>query len=259
MTTDIDVASLRGALRGQTVGCRIFHYKVIGSTMYQARELAEEGWPEGTVAVAEGQVDARGRFNRRWVSPTGRNLTFSVLLRPQTDQLAYVNMAATMSVADAVAESTGLSPNIKWPNDVRIRGRKLAGILVESSIESRELKYAILGVGLNVNFDPDEVLSIAGMATSLQRELGRSLDRTEVFESVLRYLDDWYGQVKDGRSLTEEWSSRLDTLGKSVQVKWQDQVFEGRAHRVTDQGNLVLARPDGSTFTVPAGEVTFQM
>lgn len=255
---ELDIHLLRRALAGRCIGRRILYYGQVGSTMDEARLLAEGGEPEGTVVIAEEQTAGRGRFNRAWVSPPGENLAFSVVLRPAQAQLRYVNMAATLAVAGAVEALTGLQPAIKWPNDVRLGGKKVSGILIETSMVEAGLRYAVLGIGLNVNMDPARFPEIAELATSLLRETGRKADRTRVLQEVLVRLDDLYQAVRNGGSLVSRWASMLETLGKVVQVRWRDQVLEGRATGVDDEGNLLLRQPDGSTIPVVAGEVTLQ-
>ena len=164
-----------------------------------------------------------------------------------------------MAVCRAVQDLTGLAPAIKWPNDVRVNGRKLAGILIETAVEGAELTRTIVGIGLNVNFDPAQYPEIASFATSMSRETGQSIDRTPVLQIVLEQLDGLYREVEAGRSLTSDWAALLETLGRTVQVSWNDRVVEGRAESVDEQGNLILARPDGTTFTALAGEVTLQV
>ena len=226
--------------------------------MDEAKRLAELGEPDGTVVIAEEQTSARGRFDRAWVSPRGKDLVFSVLLRPTAAQLPYVNMAATLAVYRSVAGLTGLATAIKWPNDVRILGRKVSGILVETAMEGLELDYAVVGIGVNVNLDPSQSPEIASTATSISRETGREGDRTTVLRILLEHFDDLYRGVKQGRSLTQDWSACLETLGRAVQVRWQDQVLEGRAEAVDEQGNLILKRADGAILKATAGEVTLQ-
>ena len=226
--------------------------------MDEARRLAERGSPEGTVVIAEEQTKGRGRFDRRWTSPPGQDLLFSVVLRPRSDQLCYVNMAATLAVSAAVAEFTGLLPAVKWPNDVRICERKVSGILVEAVVEAGELRHAVVGLGVNVNFDPSLFPEIASTATSLFKETGRRLGRTAVLLAILKRLDDLYRAVRSEESLTARWSAQLETLGKAVRVRWGDEVIEGKAIAVDDQGNLEVLRADGSTVMVVAGEVSSQ-
>ena len=255
---DLDIDLLSRSLAGRTVGCRVLHYDTLGSTMDEARSLAERGEPEGTVVVVEEQTAGRGRFDRAWVSPRSQNLSFSLVLRPTAAQLPYVNMAATLAIARCVTEITGLPAAIKWPNDVRISGRKISGILIETAMAGRDLDHAIVGIGVNVNFDPAEHPEIASTATSLYRETGQKTDRTGVLRLVLEHLDDLYSEVRSGKSLTDDWAAMLETLGRTVQVRWKERVIEGRAEAVDDQGNLVLVGADGVTTTVTAGEVTLQ-
>ena len=256
--SELDVDLLRRMLAGRTLGCRVAHYDTLTSTMDEARSLAEQGEPDGTVVVVEEQTAGRGRFDRVWVSPRSQNLSFSAVLRPTLAQLPYVNMAATLAVARCVAEVTKRPATIKWPNDVRIRGLKISGILIETAMAGAQVDHAIVGIGVNVNLDPAAHPEIASTATSLYRETGQKRDRTEVLGSVLTELDDLYGTVRSGESLTDEWSAMLDTLGRTVRVRWKERVLEGRAEAVDDQGNLVLVGTDGTSTTVTAGEVTLQ-
>lgn len=257
--TDLDIDLLRRVLSSRVVGSNVLHYDLLGSTMDEARRLAEQDAPEGTVVIAEEQTAGRGRFDRSWISPRGQNLSFSVMLRPTAAQLPFMNMAATLAVYETLVDMTGLAPAIKWPNDVRINGLKASGILIETTMEGPDVSYAIVGIGLNVNFDPSEFPEIAPTATSIIRETGHKADRTVVLRILLEHFDDLYRSVKAGRSLTEEWSARLETLGRTVQIRWRDTVTEGHAKSVDEQGNLVLTRADGSTFVAVAGEVTLQI
>ena len=256
--TDLDIELLRRALSGGLVGSRLIYYDSLTSTMDEARRLADCGEPEGTVVIAEEQTAGRGRFGRGWISPAGKSVHFSVLLRPTAAQLPYVNMAATLAVSGAVDQVASLETSIKWPNDVLVGGEKLSGILVESVVQAGGVSYAIVGIGVNVNLDPSSFPEIASTATSLSRETGRTVDRTTVLRLVLARFDDLYRAVRAGRSLTDDWAANLETLGHTVRIRVGDQVVEGRAEAVDDRGNLILKRADGSTFTAVAGEVTVQ-
>ena len=257
-TTDLDIPALERALAHRVIGRRIHHYDLIGSTMDEARRLASEGAPEGTVVIAEEQTAGRGRFNRAWVSPRGENLSFSVILTPPASQLPYMNMAATLAVARTVADIADLQPTIKWPNDVRVGGLKISGILIETAIESADAVCSIIGIGVNVNFDPSLYSEIADISTSLYRETGKRRNRTPVLRTLLARFDDAYDAVRVGKSLTADWSVMLDTLGRTVTLRAQDEVIEGVAESVDAQGNLLVRRNDGSLYTATAGEVTSQ-
>ncbi len=257
--TQLDVDLIHRTLAGRTMGCRVVHHDTLASTMDEARSLAERGEPDGTVVVVEEQTAGRGRFARAWVSPRSQNLSFSAVLRPTAPQLPYVNMAATLAVARCVAETTKRAATIKWPNDVHIGGRKISGILIETAMGGAQVDYAIVGIGVNVNFDPSAYPEIASTATSLYRETGQKKDRSEILGRVLTEFDNLYGAVRSGKSLTDEWAAMLETLGRTVQVRWKERVLEGRAEAVDDQGNLVLMGADGTSTTVTAGEVTLQI
>ena len=255
----LDTSRVQSMLAGRVVGRTIHYRQLVSSTMDVARDLARDGEPEGVVVIAEEQNKGRGRFKRVWVSPPGLNLYFTVILRPKPEQLPYMNMAATLAVHDTAADFARLRPAVKWPNDVRVRGRKLAGILIETEFDGNRLAHALVGIGVNVNLDVSERPEIAATATSLRSEAGRELDRSEALYSVLRNLDDWYARVKAGLSLTADWADTLETLGKRVELRWREQVIEGIAESVDHHGNLTILQPDGNRATVVAGEVTSQV
>jgi BirA family biotin operon repressor/biotin-[acetyl-CoA-carboxylase] ligase len=246
------------ALRSGVIGSRISYEQELGSTMDEARSMAESGAPEGLVVIAERQTKGRGRFERTWVSTPGLDLTFSVLLRLDADQLRMANMAATMAVQDAALALTDKAAVIKWPNDVLVSGRKLSGILVESVMTATgNLDFAVIGVGLNVNLRPAEHPEIRDIATSLAQESGAPLDRTAVLIDVLARLDDYYGAIRAGKDLSVCWAGRLDTVGRDVDVSWGGRTVSGRATGVDRDGNL-LVEAGGEVTTVVAGEVTLR-
>ena len=255
----LDTARVQADLADAVVGHRIHYHRLISSTMDVARDLAHDGEREGTVVIAEEQNKGRGRFNRVWVSPPGLNLYFTVILRPERDQLPYMNMAAALAVFDTAAGFARLNPDVKWPNDVRVGGRKLSGILIETEFDGDSLAHALVGIGVNINLDVSEHPEIADTATSLRSETGREFDRSDALHSVLKNLDTWYTRVKSGQSLTKDWAATLETLGKQVELRWRDQILTGVAESVDDQGNLTLLQPDGQRVTVVAGEVTSQV
>ncbi|MCH8309628.1 MAG: biotin--[acetyl-CoA-carboxylase] ligase [Chloroflexi bacterium] len=256
---DLDTNRLEREFAQRVIGHKFHYHQSLASTMDETRRLALEGASEGIVVIAEHQTKGRGRFDRKWVSPVGLNLAFSILFRPEISHLPLINMAATLAVCDAVRDLTGLSPEIKWPNDVRINGKKLSGILVETEVQGTEVVHTVVGIGMNVNLDPRNYPEIALIATSFLAETGRRFDRADVLRSALQHLDEYYAEIRAGNSLTHAWAERLETLGKLIQVRWKDDVIEGVADSVDDQGNLILKRPDGSLITVVAGEVTLQV
>ena len=264
---------LQYGLYTRVIGRRILYFQLLSSTMDEAARLAREGTEEGTVVLAEEQTAARGRFKRTWVSEPG-NLYLSIVLRPSTSALRYTSILSGVAVARAIRKSTGLKPTIKWPNDVRLRGKKVSGILVENSLEGNRVEHAIVGIGVNVALDPSAIPELAGTATSLDLEAGRAVDRESVLRLLLQEMDKLYlpltkaeagappsdaNQTADGGDLgrmRQEWRGLLDTLGQQVEVRWRDEVYTGDAEDVDEAGNLLLRQGDGELVTVPAGEVT---
>ena len=256
--SELDVDRLSSQLSGCTVGREIHLLKTLESTMDEAKRLAENGVSEGTVVIAEEQTVGRGRFDRSWVSEPGKDLLLSVAFRPDAAQAPYINMAAALSVCSTVGQATGLTTTIKWPNDVKLAGRKVSGILVESTVSRADIEFTVVGVGLNVNSNPASVREIAETATSMYRETGITFDRTDTLIQVLRELDRRYALIKAGQSMRQEWAAQLETLGRNVVVRWQDNTEEGTATGVDEMGNLILTKADGTTKSVVAGEVTLQ-
>lgn len=254
----LDIEAVRRALSAKTIGRPILHYESLDSTMDEAARYAATGCPEGTVVLAEEQAAGRGRFARPWISGPGESLLLSIVLRPTQGQLPQANMAATLAVARTVDTRVDGPVTIKWPNDVRIGGRKVAGILIETDSQLGRASSAVVGIGLNVSVDTSGHPEIADTATSIAEQAGAHVKRTGVLIDLLNHLDDLYARVRTGDSLTDEWSSRLDTLGLEVNVRRSSELLTGVARKVDDQGNLVLERPDGSMVTVVGGEVTLQ-
>jgi BirA family biotin operon repressor/biotin-[acetyl-CoA-carboxylase] ligase len=254
----LNLAAVEQRLATRFVGRRLVYLTSTGSTMDVARAEAEAGAPDGTVVLAEEQAKGRGRFERAWVSPAGKNLYLTLLMRPSLDRLRSLSIVAPLAVALAVEDSTGLKPRIKWPNDVLIDGRKLSGVLVESEVIGQSVKYALVGVGVNVNFDVEQSPEIAGVATSLKRELGSESSREELLAKFLNRFEQLYEDAPKGDAVLQQWRSRLDTLGREIRVTFRDQVYEGLAEDVDVDGNLILVQPDGTRRTIEAGEVTLR-
>ena len=267
---------LREGLYTRVVGRRLVYHQRLSSTMDEAKRRAQDGVEEGTVILAEEQTGGRGRFDRQWVSEPG-NLYLSVVLQPSLQGLPYISVISGVAVARAMRKSLGLTPTIKWPNDVRIRGKKLCGILVESSIQDSAVQYAIVGIGINVSLDPSVTPGLGEIATSLNIEAGRPVDREEILRHILQELDKLYlplrrslkqdqrvdsGSLPDQQATQEvlaEWRGLLETLGQRVEVRWGDEVYTGLAEDVDAMGNLLLRTSEGTLLTLPAGEVTSSM
>ena len=258
----MDAGSIRAALTTTIMGHRVDYRTSTRSTMDDARRAAEEGAPEGTLIVADEQSAGRGRFQRAWVSPPGVNLYLTLLLRPSPELASQLSMVAPLALARAlrrIAVGHGGQVTIKWPNDVRMGGRKIGGILIESSLAQDGAEgLSIVGVGVNVNFDAAEHPDIRDTATSLRSELGRPEPRLRVLAALMEEMEALYLVLRQGGSVREEWALMLDTLGQRVSVTWGDRVYEGVAEGVDDEGGLLLRLADGAIVSLSAGEVTLR-
>lgn len=252
--------AISDGLGTKIIGSRVVYYDRLPTTMDAARDEARRGAGEGTVVVAGEQTAGRGRLKRSWFAPSG-NVALSVLLYPGIAELPSLIMLASLSVARCIETVTGIRPEIKWPNDVLIRERKVCGILIETdarSSSSGSVSYAIIGVGVNVSLDPADFSEIENTATSLSQEAGRAVSRLELVRCLLAEMDSLYLQLKSGRLLFDEWQRRLVTLGRRVTVTSVDAVFEGVAESVEQGGSLLVRCAGGELRRVVAGDVTLK-
>ncbi len=234
-----------------------YRYSQLPTTMETARRLAMEGALEGTVVIADIQTAGRGRLGRSWFSPLG-GLAMSVILKPPIDCLPGMVMIASLAVLSAIEKMTGLKCAIKWPNDVLIRGKKACGILVESEMTEKQVNHVILGIGVNINFDPSVFPEISDIATSLSYELGKRVDVEEFACALLFELERLYLELRTGgySIVYKQWREHLETLGKPVAVRSGQQVERGVAEDVTEKGSLLLRCADGGLIEIMAGDVT---
>ena len=255
MAANLVAATLRGGLYTRIVGRRIRFFQNLGSTMDEADRQGAAGVLDGTVVVAETQQASRGRFGRTWVSQPG-NLYFSVVFYPTMQTLPLLSPLAGVAVVRAIAKTTGLRPRIKWPNDVLVGGKKVAGILVESVISGEEVRYAVLGIGVNVALDPDALGELSATATSLNAATGREAVREDLLRSLLQELDGLYLALRKGESPIADWRGLLDTLGCRIIASTGRGSPTGIAEEVDDLGNLLLRLDDGRLVTLTSGDVT---
>ena len=257
MPASIVAQMLRAGLYTAVVGRSVRFYQSTPSTMDDAAQWARDGAEDGAVVVAETQTASRGRRGRRWVSDAG-NLYFSVLFRPDADALPLLNPLAGIAVARAIRRVVGITPSIKWPNDIMIDDRKVAGILAESAMSGSRIEYAIVGIGVNVALDVAADAEIAATAGSLNALANTEIERAELLRRILQYMDALYLDLGRGRSPIPEWRRWLDTLGQRVSVTHYDATHTGRAEDIDDQGNLILCTDDGQRLTLSAGDITLR-
>ena len=255
MPPNLVAATVRQGLFTRIVGRRLLYYPELSSTMDEAGKLGEGDTEEGAVVVAEVQSAGRGRQGRSWVSQPG-NLLVSVLFRPSLDALPFISIIGGIAAARAVRKVTGLEADIKWPNDLLIGGRKVAGILAESAIAGDTVWYAVLGVGMNVSLDTDQTEEIAAFATSINAAAGQEVPREDLLRQFLMDLDALYLALAQGISPIEEWQGLLSTTGQRLMATWGNDTYSGVAEGTDPMGNLLLRQDDGSLLTLTAGDVT---
>jgi len=254
---ELSAALISEGLDTRLLGRRVLYYPRLRTTMDTARREALRGTPDGTVVVAGEQTAGRGRLKRTWLSPRG-NLALSVVLYPERDHVHSLTMVASVAAARSIEVVTGLAPELKWPNDVLLGGRKICGILVETSLRADRVDYAIVGIGVNVNLEPAAFPELPPATTSVSREAGREVSRLDLLRSLLRELDRLYLAESAGEAVYREWRDRLVTLGKPVRVTSPGITLEGTAESVGPDGSLLLRLPDGTLERVLAADVTLR-
>ena len=267
MSTDhFDAQVLEALLTTRTFGRNLIALQQTGSTNDEAKELARQGADEGTVVVADEQLAGRGRLGRSWLAPPGTCLLCSILFRPhlRPTQASWLTMICSLAAADGAKRVGGLSVSLKWPNDLVVLAetpgeygwRKLAGILTETALVGDRVEFAVVGIGININVPAEMLPDLSPEATSILAETGRRASREELLTNILEGIETRYERLRKGESPYYEWSSRLATVGRRVEVVTSQGVLAGMAEGVTEDGELLLRTTDGTLHHLAAGDVT---
>lgn len=241
------------------IGNEILYLPVIDSTNTRAKQLAEEGYPNGTVVIAERQEAGRGRRGRTWESPDGDGIFMTLMLRPdiKPDNASMLTLVTALAVAAAIRKCTGRAAGIKWPNDIVMNGKKVCGILTEMSTQMDYVNHVVVGIGINVYNEsfPEE---LSQMATSLYLETRERFGRETLIEEVWEQFEHYYEifrQTQDLSGLVKEYEAHLVNMHKNVRVLDPKEPFEGKAMGITVRGELVVDTWE-SRKLVSAGEVS---
>ncbi len=247
---------IQHGLRTGYLGGKIYYYEVISSTMDEAFALGRKGCPEGTVVCAESQTKGRGRLGRSWHSPKSKGVYMSIVLRPALSpwEVPKLTLLTAVALVEAIHKSTGLSPSIKWPNDLQIKGKKVAGILTELWAEADRVGFLVVGIGLNVN-TPLSMLPPEG--TSLKKEVGRPVSRVVVTRHILESLEEWYERIKGEGFLpvAQRWRELSATLHRWVKIVEHNEVIEGEAVDIDEDGGLLIKQDGRKIIKKMAGDV----
>jgi len=256
-----DLLSRLGPAR--VVGRDIQVFQQTTSTNDVIEKLARDGVKEGVVIFAESQTRGRGRLGRKWLSPAGKGLWFSVLLRPEMrpQQATQLTVASAAAMRRAMEAVTGSRAEIKWPNDILLGGKKVAGILTEMNAELDRIKYVILGIGVDVNLNSSDFpAELRKTATSLKLHLGKTFSRSELAVVALRELDADYARVGTGQfaAVANEWEVHCRTLGHEVAIRTGEREIRGRAESLGEDGALLLRTEHGHLERVVGGDITLE-
>jgi len=243
-------------LKTRVIGQKILYFPTLPSTMDTAREQARLGALEGTVVITGEQTAGRGRLDRSWLSPKG-NIALSIILRPDISSLPYLIMIASLAAARSIETITGEKTQIKWPNDVLITGKKVCGILIENELKGNKVSFSVTGIGINTGLKVAGYKEIADTAISLSSAPDSGL-RLKLIQALLTEFEALYLLLPQGIQIYESWRGRLVTLGKKVRATWGEQVIEGVAESVDEDGTLFIRDEGGEVRKVVAGDVTLR-
>ncbi len=255
-------SEIKPILKTKWMGKTIYHFHTLDSTNSKAYELALQGAEEGEVVVSESQEKGKGRLGRQWFSPPFLNLYLSVILRPKIPphQASLITLMAAVATSDAIQKFSGLLPLIKWPNDVLLHDRKVAGLLNEIDSETDRIHFVILGIGVNLNMD-EKMFSkeVRAVATSLRIEMGQTISRKDFLQSLLLELESWYSIfLKEGsQAILKAWKDRAHIEGRRVKVTSFRETLVGTAIDVDSDGALILETADRERKRVVAGDVEY--
>ena len=256
----LDVRKVQEQLTARRLGAKFHYFAEINSTNTRARELAERGAAQGEVVIGEAQIQGRGRLGRHWESPAFVNLYLSIILRPKLapKHAPQITLMAAVALVETFAPLIAQAPIIKWPNDILVNGKKLAGVLTEAACSADVIEYVILGIGINVNYRVDSMpLEIRSRATSVADLTGSNVARESVLARLIQALDRCYGELEESGfdALRRRWEAHFGWRGRRVKVQHLDQVFTGRARGIERDGALVLEDDHGVLHSIYAGDV----
>jgi len=255
----IQPRKIKEGLKTEFIGQEIHHFAEVTSTNDVAKELARKGAEEGTVVISETQTRGRGRLSRAWVSPQG-GIWFSIVLRPRVNpkEASKVTFVAAVAVAQAIRKILELDARIKWPNDVLIGGKKVCGILTETSTKDEVVDFVVVGIGINANVCRDAFPErLSNPPTSLKEERMVEIAREEFMCAVLEEVERYYTILvrKDFDLILEEWRRLASFLGQCVEVVSFGETIRGRAVDVDSDGALIVKLTDGRTEKIMTGDV----
>lgn len=253
-------AEIKSLMHTEWVAKEVLYFDTIDSTNTKAQELAEKGYPSGTLVVADKQESGKGRRGRSWVSPSGTGIFMTLMIKPDINpnNASMLTLVAALAVAKAITSVTGEKALIKWPNDIVINGKKVCGILTEMNAQFDYINHIVVGIGINVHNEsfPEE---ISQMASSLMIEAGgKRFHRAQIIAETMSYFEQYYDtflKTQDFSALVREYDELLVNRNKSVRVLDPKEPFDGKAMGITPKGELIVDTWE-SRKLVSSGEVS---
>ncbi len=253
-------AEIKSLLHTDWVAKEVLYFDTIDSTNTKAQELAEKGYPSGTLVVADKQESGKGRRGRSWVSPSGTGIFMTLMIKPDINpnNASMLTLVAALAVAKAITSVTGEEALIKWPNDIVVNGKKVCGILTEMNAQFDYINHIVVGIGINVHNEsfPEE---ISQMASSLMIEAGgKRFHRAQIIAETMAYFEQYYDtflKTQDLSALVREYDELLVNRNKSVRVLDPKEPFDGKAMGITPKGELIVDTWE-SRKLVSSGEVS---
>ena len=253
-------AEIKSLMHTEWVAKEVLYFDTIDSTNTKAQELAEKGYPSGTLVVADKQESGKGRRGRSWVSPSGTGIFMTLMIKPDINpnNASMLTLVAALAVAKAITSVTGEEALIKWPNDIVVNGKKVCGILTEMNAQFDYINHIVVGIGINVHNEsfPEE---ISQMASSLMIEAGgKRFHRAQIIAETMSYFEQYYDtflKTQDLSALVREYDELLVNMNKAVRVLDPKEPFDGKAMGITPKGELIVDTWE-SRKLVSSGEVS---
>lgn len=253
-------AEIKSLMHTDWVAKEVLYFDTIDSTNTKAQELAEKGYPSGTLVVADKQESGKGRRGRSWVSPSGTGIFMTLMIKPDINpnNASMLTLVAALAVAKAITSVTGEEAMIKWPNDIVVNGKKVCGILTEMNAQFDYINHIVVGIGINVHNEsfPEE---ISQMASSLMIEAGgKRFHRAQIIAETMSYFEQYYDtflKTQDLSALVREYDELLVNMNKAVRVLDPKEPFDGKAMGITPKGELIVDTWE-SRKLVSSGEVS---
>ncbi|MCX7988725.1 MAG: biotin--[acetyl-CoA-carboxylase] ligase [Thermodesulfovibrio sp.] len=243
------------------IGKEIVVYDEVESTNSIGYELLKQGYPSGTVVIADRQTKGKGRLGRKWISPQGKNLYISFAIKPHiTPKYAtLITLTSVVACTTALRRYTEIPVLIKWPNDMLVDHKKVGGILTEMKIEGEKIKAAVIGAGININMTEEDIPEeIKEIATSLRIYKGEEFSRTMLAAEIIKEFDKWYQllEKKNRKSIIDRWMELSGTIGKQVKIVLTDREIIALAEAIDEEGRLIVKLENGTYEKISAGDVT---